>query len=90
MLNLKHLDEKQLSKRVPLRYVKRPYAKADDAKLKKRANKQRWEQRQQERAEGGYSGASGGGSGGGGGGKKGKAKAEDTNSFSDFHCNWDD
>ena len=41
-------DERTLSKRVPLRYVKRPYADLDmhdEAKLKGRANKVRWEEK---------------------------------------------
>jgi protein KRI1 len=44
-------DERKLSKRVPLRYVKRPYAKLDDARLKSRANRLRWEQRREERVD---------------------------------------
>jgi len=43
-------SEKTLSKRVPLRFVKRPYAQLDESKLKGRANRQRWEERQAERA----------------------------------------
>ena len=44
-------DERALSKRVPLRFVKRPYAKFDEKRLKGRANRERWEARKAERAE---------------------------------------
>ena len=37
------VDEKTLSKRVPLRFIKRPYAQHDERKLKGIANKVRWQ-----------------------------------------------
>lgn len=46
-----HTDEKALSKRVPLRYVKRPYANLDERKVKGAANRKRWEERAQQRAD---------------------------------------
>ena len=42
-------NEKALEKRVPLRFVKRPYLKADDRSLKSRANRKRWEERREQR-----------------------------------------
>ena len=42
-------DERSLAKRVPLRFVKRPYAKTDETQLKGRANRVRWEERRDER-----------------------------------------
>jgi protein KRI1 len=41
--------EKALAKRVPLRYVKRPFAQLDPSKIKGRANRERWEARKAER-----------------------------------------
>lgn len=46
-----HEDERSLSKRVPLRFIKRPYAKIDAARTKGRANRLRWEQRKEKLAE---------------------------------------
>ena len=47
---LMHGDEKKLSKRVPLKFVKRPYdTKLDVAKLKSRGNRVRWEEKRMER-----------------------------------------
>ena len=41
--------ETALAKRVPLRYVKRPFAQLDPSKIKGRANRERWEARKAER-----------------------------------------
>lgn len=45
------MNEKALNKRVPIRYIKRPYARFDDAKLKSRANRVRYEALAQDREE---------------------------------------
>ena len=43
------LNDRELNKRVPIRYIKRPYQRFNDAKLKSRANRVRYESLAQER-----------------------------------------
>ena len=47
-----HEDERSLSKRVPLRFVKRPYAKIDAGLTKTRSNRLKWEAKREEKEKG--------------------------------------
>eukprot|EP00316_Scyphosphaera_apsteinii_P013081 CAMPEP_0119334050 /NCGR_PEP_ID=MMETSP1333-20130426/86557_1 /TAXON_ID=418940 /ORGANISM="Scyphosphaera apsteinii, Strain RCC1455" /LENGTH=213 /DNA_ID=CAMNT_0007344267 /DNA_START=3 /DNA_END=644 /DNA_ORIENTATION=- len=47
---LLEMDERSLSKRVPIRFIKRPYAQHDETKLKGHAKKQKWADLKEERA----------------------------------------
>jgi len=44
-------NERTLNKRVPIRYIKRPYGKYDSSKLKRRAHKLKWEDLREERGK---------------------------------------
>ena len=43
------MDDKELNQRVPLRFVKSPYAEHDEKRLKKRQKRMHWETLKEER-----------------------------------------
>ena len=45
-------EEKKLAERVPIRFIKRPYANWDEARVKRRAKRKGWEAQQEERRGG--------------------------------------